>query len=432
MHLAKAPAPLIPKEEMWALAERVCASPHLARSSRLKDLLHFLCRRAWDEAAEEIKEHEIGVAVFDRKPQFDSSHDTLVRVQASQLRKRLERYFVEEGHDEPFVLEIPRGSYLPAVSQREVPPLNVLPAAPVTPPTSQSRLVWLLSSLCVILGTACLWLWMRPGPAAGPGPSVQLFWKNFSANGRENYVVLADSAIAAVQDALRRPIGLDEYVRRSYEKDLDLLPLPLEYRDLVRYLMARRYTSLADVMMVRQIEQSRLLDPARTSVVYARDHNVRAFQTANNILIGSQRAVPWVRLFDETMDFHIYDRPADFHLEQDSASARRRVDNRRPQKGEPALFESDIRGAEGNEGFSVVAYLPNLSKSGNTLILGGTDMSSTEAAGTLLTTESFLVELLGRLPRRAGGALPHFEVLLKTRQVENTNRGFEIVALHLH
>ncbi len=432
MHLAKVQPPLLTKEEMWALAERVCASPHLSRSSRLKDLLHFLCRRAWDESAEEIKEHEIGVAVFDRHPQFDSSQDTLVRVQASQLRKRLERYFAEEGHDEPFVLEIPRGSYLPIVTQRETPPAEPVPPTLAAPPSGQRRLVWILAALCVVFAATSLRLWMRPTVAPSSGPSVQLFWKNFAGNGRENYVVLADSAIAAVQDALRRPIGLDEYVRRSYEKDLDRVPAPIEFRDLVRYLTARRYTSLADVMMVRQIEQLRLLDPARTSVVYARDHNVRAFQTGNNILVGSQRAVPWVHLFDEMMDFHVYDRPGDFHLDQDSASSRRRVENRRPSNGEPKLFESDPRGPEGNQGFSIVAYLPNLSKTGNTLILGGTDMSSTEAAGNLLTTESFLGELLSRLPRRAGGALPHFEVLLKTQQVENTNRGFEILALHLH
>lgn len=429
---ASGPHPPLSKADLWALAERVCASPHFNRSSRLRELLRFLCRRAWDEGAEEIKEHEIGVAVFERSPQFDSSQDTLVRVQASQLRKRLERYFAEEGAAEPFILEIPRGSYAPVVAHRSTlqpaPPVPALPSA-----SGRSRLVPALAALCLLLAALCAWLLFRPADRQSAlGPSVRFFWNTFSSNGRENYVVLADSAIAAIQDALRRPIGLDEYVRRSYEKDLDKEPLSPEFRNLVRYLMARRYTSLADVLVVRQIAQSRLLDPARTSVVYARDHNVRAFQTGNNILVGSQRAIPWVHLFDEMMDFRIYDRPADFHLQQDSATSRRRVDNRRPKPGEPAVFESDTRGPEGSEGFSLIAFLPNLSRTGNTLILGGTDMSGTEAAGTLLTTEAFLVDLLSRLPRLPNGQLPHFEVLLKTSQVEHTNRGFSIVALHVH
>lgn len=433
MHTAKAPLPSLSREELWALAERACASHHLNRSTRLKELLHFLCRRAWDEAADEIKEHEIGVAVFDRDPQFDSSQDTLVRVQASQLRKRLERYFAEEGIEEPVVLEIPRGSYVPIAREREPEKTVEVPAtSPPSPPPSHPKLLYALATLCVILAATCLILWLRPTYSLNTGRSVRLFWENFAGNGRQNYIVLADSAISAIQDALGHPIGLDEYLRRSYIKDLAEARVAPEYRDLVGYLTGRRYTSLADVLVVRQIEQARLLEPTRTAVVYARDHNVRAFQTGNNILIGSQRAVPWVHLFDEMMDFHVSDRPSDFHLKLDSSTAKRRVENRRPLKGEPAVFETDARGPEGDEGYSIVAFLPNLNRSGNTIVLGGTDMSGTEAAGVLLTTETFLEELLRRLPRQSGGALPHFEVLLKTKQVESTNRGFQIVALHLH
>ncbi|MBS1825840.1 MAG: hypothetical protein JST93_11005 [Acidobacteria bacterium] len=432
MHTAKAQLPLLSREELWALAERACASHHLNRSARLKELLHFLCRRAWDEGAEEIKEHEIGVAVFERDPQFDSSQDTLVRVQASQLRKRLERYFAEEGVEEPVILEIPRGSYVPLVHGRETEkPTEVLPPLPPSKSTDH-RLVWGLSALCLILAATSLTLWLRPSNAPTTGRSVRLFWDNFSGNGRQNYIVLADSAIAAIQDALGHPIGLDEYLRRSYIKDLSEARVSPEYRDLVGYLMGRRYTSLADVFVVRQIEQARLLEPTRTSVVYARDHNVRAFQTGNNILIGSQRAVPWVHLFNDMMDFHVSDRPADFHLQLDASNAKRRVENRRPLKDEPVVFESDTRSPEGDEGYSIIAYLPNLSRNGHTIVLGGTDMSGTEAAGMVLTTETFLEELLRRLPRQPDGSLPHFEVLLKTKQVESTNRGYQIVALHLH
>ncbi|MFN7933776.1 MAG: hypothetical protein U0R19_10635 [Bryobacteraceae bacterium] len=433
MQTAKAPSHLLSREELWALAERACASHHLNRSARLKELLHFLCRRAWDEGADEIKEHEIGVAVFERDPQFDSSQDTLVRVQASQLRKRLERYFAEEGLQEPVLLEIPRGAYIPVVRERETEkPVEVLTSTPPSAQSSHPKVIWGLAALCLILAATCLILWLRPPNSPTAGRSVRLFWDNFAGNGRQNYIVLADSAISAIQDALGHPIGLDEYLRRSYIKDLADARVAPEYRDLVAYLMGRRYTSLADVFVVRQIEQSRLLEPTRTSVVYARDHNVRAFQTGNNILIGSQRAVPWVHLFNDMMDFHVSDRPADFHLKLDASNAKRRVENRRPLKDEPAVFESDTRSPDGDEGYSIVAYLPNLNRTGHTIVLGGTDMSGTEAAGMVLTTESFLEELLRRLPRQPDGSLPHFEVLLKTKQVESTNRGYQIVALHLH
>jgi hypothetical protein len=80
----------------------------------------------------------------------------------------------------------------------------------------------------------------------------------------------------------------------------------------------------------------------------------------------------------------------------------------------------------------LLACLPNLNRTGNVLILAGTDMTSTEAAGNLITNESFLSELLQRLPAGKGPNPPHFEALLRTTRVESSNRGFEIVALHPH
>jgi hypothetical protein len=59
-------------------------------------------------------------------------------------------------------------------------------------------------------------------------------------------------------------------------------------------------------------------------------------------------------------------------------------------------------------------------------------MSSTEAAGNLLTTERFLVDLVQRLPRKDWAKMPYFEALLRTWHVDSTNRDFEIVALHPH
>lgn len=420
----------------WALVERIGNSAQLKRSVRLREVLHYICHRSWTEGAEEIHEHEIGMTVFGRPQNYDSSQDTIVRVQASQLRKRLEKYFLEEGASEPQILEIQKGSYLPVLHAREAPPAPVtLPAeAPVTV-VRHSVLTWILGGLCLVLGAVCGTLLYRQSQMTtvpSSGPTVRQFWRAFAANGGETSLVLADSAYAALQDALGRPIGLDEYVRRGYQAEFDRPERPEELRGLMRYLMSRRYTSLADVMFVRRVAQFGLLDAGRTAVVYSRDQNLRAFQTGNHILIGSQRAVPWVYLFDKSLDFHIYDKESDFHLKQDSARAQVAVENRRPRPGEQPRYVGPSRGPTGSEGFSLIACLPNLSGTGNVLILGGTDMSSTEAAGNLLTTERFLVDLVRRLPAKDWNKLPYFEALLRTWHVDSTNRDFEIVALHPH
>ena len=430
--------PATNEDERWALVARICASPHLARSTRLKELLHYVCRRTWDEGAEEIREHEIGVGVFQRPPQYDSTQDTIVRVQASQLRKRLERYFAEEGREERLFIEVSRGSYLPVVHERAELQIEAEVSSdtnPAGPRPGRHYLIWLLGCLSAGLLLLCGWLFYQlrsqtPTPAAGP--TVRQFWSAFASNGAESFIVVADSSYSALQDAIERPIGIDEYVRRGYEDEFSKAGLPPKYGQLLRYLMARRYTSLADVLVVRRITESQLLNPARTSVVHTRDHNIRAFQQGNHILIGSQRAIPWVSLFDASLDFHIYDGNEDFHLMHEARDARVWVENRRPRPGELPRYISLSRGSGGTQGYALIACLPNLSRTGNVLILAGSDMTSTEAAGNLLTTESFLSDLLNRLPAGAGSGPPHFEALLSTQRVESSNRGFELIALHPH
>lgn len=408
----------------WEVVERACNSGHLRRSAKLRDLLVYLCHRLWVDGVEEIREHDIGVDVFQRPADYDSTQDTLVRVQASQLRKRLERYFAEEGRDEPLVLEIEKATYEPILRERIIAAPVTVPEAGSTPATKESQwMVRILGLSCLVLGVLCIWLAMRQPPAqAISGTGLQRFWTAFAKEGEETTVVLADGAFSAVQDLLHRPISLNEYVSRGYRAELNRPEHSAEKKEILGYLMERRYTSLADAMLLKQLWTARVLDPARTSILYSRDLHLRSLQKGNHILVGSRRAVPWVDLFDESLDFHFV---------YDEQTRNVRVENRRPKAGEPASFEIAESGKMAGDRFSLVASLPNPSKSGNVLILSGQEMSGTEAAANLVTTERLFQDVLARLTPNAGG-VPHFEVLLRVKHVEYTMRGYEILAVHAH
>ena len=63
-----------------------------------------------------LKEYWIGTAVFHRKESFDPAEDSIVRVQARKLRKRLELYYATEGtRDAVRIVYVP-GSYIPRFS----------------------------------------------------------------------------------------------------------------------------------------------------------------------------------------------------------------------------------------------------------------------------------------------------------------------------
>src|SRR5579864_5886903 len=105
-------------DERRALIERVAGSAQFRRSARLRDFLLYVGGQSLKEGCPEIHEQEIGAKVFGRSPSYDRSQDNIVRVNATELRKRIELYFATEGARETLVLEIPRGAYKPVFHRR--------------------------------------------------------------------------------------------------------------------------------------------------------------------------------------------------------------------------------------------------------------------------------------------------------------------------
>ena len=102
----------------WALLERVAASAHLKRATRLQELLLYLGKCSLKEGYDKISEHKIGTDVFGRPEGYDTSADNIVRTSVSELRKRIDAYFESEGRGETLLMQIPRWSYIPIFTSR--------------------------------------------------------------------------------------------------------------------------------------------------------------------------------------------------------------------------------------------------------------------------------------------------------------------------
>jgi hypothetical protein len=82
-------------------------------SKRLVAFLQYVVVQTLDGSADRLKERTIGIEVFDRDPDYDTSTDHIVRTAASELRKRLAVYYGDEAHRAELRIEIPSGSYVP-------------------------------------------------------------------------------------------------------------------------------------------------------------------------------------------------------------------------------------------------------------------------------------------------------------------------------
>ena len=79
------------------------------------NLLHFLeyvAEQHFAGKADQIKEYSIAVQALHRPEQFDPQSDTIVRVTAHALRKKLENYYATEGASHQVQIHLPPGKYV--------------------------------------------------------------------------------------------------------------------------------------------------------------------------------------------------------------------------------------------------------------------------------------------------------------------------------
>lgn len=82
-------------------------------SKRSVAFLKYVVEQTLNGSADQIKERTIGVEVFGRDPSYDTNGDHIVRTAATELRKRLATYYVDEKHRSELRMGLVPGSYIP-------------------------------------------------------------------------------------------------------------------------------------------------------------------------------------------------------------------------------------------------------------------------------------------------------------------------------
>jgi hypothetical protein len=94
--------------------ESVLHSGLFAHAPSLAQFLTYVCSKSFEGKADQIKEYNIAVEALGRKPpEYDQKKDSIVRVEAHRLRKRLRQYYASEGANRPVQILIPAGQYVP-------------------------------------------------------------------------------------------------------------------------------------------------------------------------------------------------------------------------------------------------------------------------------------------------------------------------------
>jgi Tol biopolymer transport system component len=94
-----------------AQLERLAASPEFARTERMSRFLRFVVEKTLSEDANNLRERQIGVEVFDRPLDWDPKLDNIVRSEARRLRVKLDAYAATASPDETVRITMPKGRY---------------------------------------------------------------------------------------------------------------------------------------------------------------------------------------------------------------------------------------------------------------------------------------------------------------------------------
>jgi hypothetical protein len=453
-------------DSRYQLLQRILATPDFVRSPQLSKFLLYICTATFEGRGQTLSEQHVGVAVFGREPDYDSAADTIVRSHALRLRRRLEQYFQRAGRNELVHLVIPRGGYAPvflpapafgesAFGQIEETPLpapqddfeerNPSIALSIAPGLSNvgvssdelqressrdrklpdartSALLWryraLTATLALLLvGLAVVFVMhLRTHFLTN---RHHVLWGRLFTDDQPTHIVLGDSGLVLFHKETHQYVSLHDFLSDDVSKQLPFA----EHADpeFAKFLLHRRYTSMVDAAALARLLRLPEAIPERTLVHYSKDMHLNDFKSGNVILLGAEEANPWVELFEQHMDFA-------FSI--DTPDRRAYFVNRHPLPGEAAEYNPNTPESS-TKVYAVFAFLPNLSATGNVLILEGLSMVGTESAVDLAMDDDRLLPILNKM-RKPNGSLPHFEMLLESDALGESEGPARVVAIHPH
>ena len=429
-------------------------------SHRSAQFLTYIVEQALAGHFDSLKERVIGIELFGRSPSYDTSEDAIVRVTASDVRKRLLQHYGENGATSSrFRLSLPSGSYIPEITRTHLgpEPIATLPsensaapgdvrhggsnrhsgAAPelsfaiegiasphVDAPAEQPPRgrAWLYAAFALLaLGSVFLAFYQyRSQSVHAKGASV-IPWSALFTSSHATHLITSDPNIVFVQEITGSELSVSDYANRKYIPEPNTLT-PEQMR-LCRIILWGDH-SAAGVDPPIAVAISALAQRGSTTVDAraARSIQLSDLKTDDNfIFLGSPRSDPWSALFSDQLDFR---------FEFDKSTRQEIIRNAHPRPNELSAYVPTAEGWATGRSYAIIAFVQNLDQNGQALLLAGANGEGTEAAGKFVTDLPRLTAALERCGISSDRGIQHFELLLELNTLAGSPNQVDLVACH--
>jgi hypothetical protein len=405
---------------------RVLESKYFANSPKKTRFLEFVSEQAFLGNGDKLNEYLIGVEVYDRGVDFNAQKDPIVRVQAHEIRRMLNKYYEEDGRGGLIRLDLPSGHYVPVFrrstsDESAADPPALIEGRNARPPKHLHLSATLvLGALCLALFSLLIldsWKGARTPPPREPvtglPDGLEWFWRPF--------LLPADAPLITIPNhpLLRAAHDGDSSQTLAEGHEIPKASLP-EFRDTIHFRELKRFlfvpsltdfTSVGETLgvvnlckMFASVGQGCRVQPSRLV-------NFEEIKGDNAILLGGNQS--WSgRVFLNVQGFQ-------FHSGV--------ILNRNPQPGEKEVYKPEFDPVTNQlrRDYAVVLMLPNERKEKRVLLIYGIYTQGSQAAIEYLTNPERMVELRKALLDLAPDhrTIPaSFQVLLTTT-VENSVPG---------
>jgi TolB-like protein len=98
---------------------KILESRVFKKSERMRRFLRYIVEMTLAGKQNEVGEYSLGLEVYDRTDKFDPRLNSIVRVDAARLRSKLREYYETDGKADVIQIEIPKGTYIPVVTNEK-------------------------------------------------------------------------------------------------------------------------------------------------------------------------------------------------------------------------------------------------------------------------------------------------------------------------
>ncbi len=428
-------------------------------SHRSVQFLQYIVDKAITGHCESLKERVIGMELFGRSASYDTGDDAIVRVTASDVRRRLLEHYGRYGATSEFRITLPSGSYIPeitrkpngaaAVNGRATVHVRTLSpddsAAIDTPlvlhpkesidnhpsihqvaavhPRGFSKRIWFFAAIAVVTLNLTMWavMWARLTRTVAT-PMSLLPWSALFSPSHATQLITSDPNIVSVQAITGGQISVSDYANRKYVPEPNKLT-PDEIRFCHMLLWGDNSTASVDTPIAVNIAELARTSPRKINVHAARSIQLTDLKTDDNfIILGSPRSDPWSSLFSDQLDFR-------FHF--DDTSGQEIIRNVHPRSNEQQSYIPTALGWATGDSYAIIALVQNPDQSGHVLLLAGANGEGTEAAGKLVTDSTRFSSTLRDCGISPAGQFQQFEILLHLNTMAGSPNKVDVVACHI-